>query len=59
MLKTLIRMREAPPPPADIDGVRVVPNSRARRLSLRVDAKLGDVVQTLALQSPSDLKFVD
>lgn len=46
MLKTLIRMRETPPPPAAIDGVRVVPNSRARRLSLRVDAKLGDVVLT-------------
>lgn len=48
MLKTIIKMRKAaaPIPPADIDGVRVVPNGRARRLSLRVDAKLGDVVLT-------------
>jgi predicted metal-dependent hydrolase len=46
MLRTLIRTREAPPPPADIHGVRVVPNSRARRLSLRVDSKIGDVVLT-------------
>ncbi|MDP2206997.1 MAG: SprT family zinc-dependent metalloprotease [Alphaproteobacteria bacterium] len=47
MLKTLIRTRSAPlPPPADLHGVRVVPNSRARRLALRVDAKLGDVVLT-------------
>lgn len=46
MLRTLIRTREAPPPPADIHGVRVVPNNRARRLALRVDAKLGDVVLT-------------
>lgn len=43
MLKTLVKTLSAPPP-ADIHGVRVVPNNRARRLSLRVDAKRGDVV---------------
>lgn len=45
MLRHLVPTRKAPPP-ADIDGVRVVPNSRAKRLSLRVDARAGDVVLT-------------
>lgn len=48
MLKTIVKTLKpaAALPPADIHGVRVVPNSRARRLSLRVDAKRGDVVLT-------------
>ncbi|MBU6475356.1 MAG: M48 family metallopeptidase, partial [Alphaproteobacteria bacterium] len=32
--------------PEEIGGVRVRPNARARRFSLRVDARLGDVVLT-------------
>ena len=31
-------------PPPEIHGVRVKPSSRARRLSLRIDARAGDVV---------------
>lgn len=46
MLKKLLKSAGATVPPVDIHGVRVVPNNRARRLSLRVDAKRGDVVLT-------------
>ena len=37
--------------PLDVGGVRVQPSSRARRFSLRVDAKAGDVVFCWPLES--------
>lgn len=47
MLKRLAPIiKPAAAPPADIDGIRVVPNSRAKRLALRVDPRVGDVVLT-------------
>ncbi len=41
------RTLPAAPVPDTIDGVRVRPSTRARRMALRVDARLGDVVLTL------------
>jgi predicted metal-dependent hydrolase len=46
MLKTLTRKLKPSPPPATIDGVRVAPNMRARRLALRVDTRKGDIALT-------------
>lgn len=46
MLNRLVPTLKSAAPPAEIDGVRVVPNSRAKRLSLRVDPRAGDVVLT-------------
>jgi predicted metal-dependent hydrolase len=37
--------------PLDVGGVRVKPSTRARRMSLRVDAKAGDVVFTWPVKS--------
>lgn len=48
------------PPPAEIAGIRVRENRRARRLSLRVDARLGDVVLTWppSATEKSALRFI-
>lgn len=48
MLKTLTRKLKIkkPAPPSSIDGVKVVPNRRARRLALRLDQRHGDIVLT-------------
>jgi predicted metal-dependent hydrolase len=48
MFKTLTRKLKIkkPTPPASIDGVRVVPNMRARRIALRLDQRHGDIVLT-------------
>lgn len=42
--------------PLDIGGVRVRPSARARRFSLRVDARAGDVVFTWPLKSRVSLE---
>jgi predicted metal-dependent hydrolase len=42
--------------PADVGGVRVRPSARARRIALRVDAKVGDVVFTWPLKSRVSLE---
>lgn len=50
MFKTLTRKLKVkikkPAPPATIEGVKVVPNMRARRLALRLDQRRGDIVLT-------------
>ncbi|TAL34808.1 MAG: M48 family peptidase [Alphaproteobacteria bacterium] len=56
MLFRLKQRLTKPPIPLDIGGVRVKPSSRARRFSLRVDAKAGDVVFTWPLKSRVSLE---
>ncbi len=48
------------PPPAEIGGIRVRESRRARRLSLRVDARAGDVVLTWPANATekSALRFI-
>ena len=49
--------------PLDIGGVRVKPSARARRMSLRIDAKQGDIVLIWPLRgrvsADSALRFID
>lgn len=44
LLKKTVPVAARKPVPSEIDGVRVKPSARARRMSLRLDVKLGDVV---------------
>lgn len=56
MLFRLKQRLTRPPVPLDIGGVRVKPSSRARRFSLRADAKAGDVVFIWPLKSRVSLE---
>jgi predicted metal-dependent hydrolase len=56
MLFRLKQRLTKPPVPLDIGGVRVKPSSRARRFSLRADAKAGDVVFIWPLKSRVSLE---
>jgi predicted metal-dependent hydrolase len=56
MLFRLKQRLTKPPIPPDVGGVRVKPSSRARRFSLRVDAKAGDVVFMWPLKSRVSLE---
>jgi predicted metal-dependent hydrolase len=52
--------KEVSPPPAEIGGVRVRPSTRARRMSLRMDVKLRDIVLVFPKRASqkSALRFI-
>jgi predicted metal-dependent hydrolase len=55
------KVKPSPPPPAEISGVRIRPSKRARRISLRLDARTGEVVLVLPPRASQGyaLRFIE